>query len=100
MKQVSNLDEINQLLTENKEVLLSFSAAWCNPCKALKPKVEELSQEHVDISFLKIDIDENPEIASHFQIRSIPTLIHIKKDGKNAISGNVSMEQLKDFLGK
>lgn len=100
MKQVSNIDEINQILTQNKEVILSFSAAWCSPCKALKPKLEEISSQHLDISFLKIDIDENPEIAAHYQIRSIPTLVLIKEKSQTSISGNVSVDQLKEFIGR
>ena len=62
-------------------VLLDFWAAWCGPCTMLSPVVEELSQEHPEISFGKVNVDEAPELAQRSQVSAIPTLI-LFKDGK------------------
>ena len=62
-------------------VLLDFWAAWCGPCTMLSPVVEELSQEHPEISFGKVNVDEAPELAQRYQVSAIPTLI-LFKDGK------------------
>ena len=62
-------------------VLLDFWADWCGPCKMLSPVVEELAQEHPEISFGKVNVDEAPELAQRYQISAIPTLL-LFKDGK------------------
>ena len=56
-------------------VLLDFWAAWCGPCTMLSPVVEELAQEHPEISFGKVNVDEVPELAQRYQISAIPTLL-------------------------
>jgi len=56
-----------------------FSATWCGPCKVFKPTMKELSDEGYDIEFL--DGDENPKLASQYNIRSVPTTV-IEVDGK------------------
>ena len=53
-------------------VLLDFWAAWCGPCTMLSPVVEELAQEHPEISFCKVNVDEVPELAQRYQISAIP----------------------------
>ena len=69
-------DEIN-----NNLVLIDFFAKWCGPCKMISPIVEELSNEINFVSFCKVDVDENNELASSLGILSIPTLL-LYKQGK------------------
>ena len=69
-------DEIN-----NNLVLIDFFAKWCGPCKMISPIVEELSNEINSVSFCKVDVDENNELASSLGILSIPTLL-LYKQGK------------------
>ena len=64
-----------EVLNSEKKVLLDFWAPWCGPCRMVVPLVEEIAQERSDIKVGKVNIDEQPELANHFGIMSIPTLM-------------------------
>ncbi|HBV68744.1 MAG TPA: thioredoxin [Clostridiales bacterium] len=75
----SNFEQ--EVLKSDKPVLLDFWATWCMPCKMISPVVEEIAKEVPDIKVGKINIDEQPELASTFNVMSIPTLA-VMKEGK------------------
>ena len=76
----NNFEQV--VLNSKIPVLLDFWAAWCAPCRMVAPVVDELAQEYDGkVSFGKVDVDQNPKIASKYGIMSIPTLI-LFKDGK------------------
>lgn len=75
---VKNTAEYDETLKNNKSVFVDFYADWCGPCKMLSPLVEELANEEKDIRFIKVNVDDNPDIAQRYGIMSIPTLLVFK----------------------
>ena len=71
----------NEIMDSEKTVLLDFWAPWCAPCRKVVPIIEEIAGERPDIKVGKINVDEQPELASAFSIMSIPTLV-VMKNGK------------------
>ena len=71
----------SEVMNSEKPVLLDFWAPWCGPCRMVAPIVEEIARECKDIKVGKVNVDEQPELASRFGVMSIPTLVVIK-DGK------------------
>ena len=71
----------NEIMDSEKTVLLDLWAPWCAPCRMVVPIIEEIAGERPDIKVGKINVDEQPELASKFGIMSIPTLV-VMKNGK------------------
>ena len=71
----------NEVMDSDKPVLLDFWAPWCGPCRMVVPIVEEIAKERSDIKVCKVNVQEQPELASQFGVMSIPTLV-VMKNGK------------------
>ena len=83
-------------------VLIDFWAEWCGPCKMISPILEELAEEMEDkIKIVKIDVDNNNQIAMKYSIRSIPTLMIIKEGAVQAQHiGAASKSQIQEFINQ
>ena len=84
-----NKNDFNQeVLNSEKPVLMDFWAPWCGPCRMVVPLVEEIAKERSDIKVVKINVDEEQELAMQFGVMSIPTLV-VMKNGKivNQVTG-------------
>ena len=67
-----------EVLQSDVPVLVDFWASWCGPCRMIAPALDELSEENPDVKIVKVNVDEEPELASQFNVMSIPALFLIK----------------------
>ena len=83
---------------KNGRVLVDFYATWCGPCKVMAKQLEQFENEVDEVKVIKINIDEDYDLAQAFGIRSIPTIIYME-DGKqiDRAIGAKNLDQLKEF---
>ena len=95
-----NSEELEQLVTSEKLVVVDYTATWCGPCKVVSPLIDQLATEYSDRStVVKVDIDENPDSAKKYGIRSIPAVL-VFKDGEMVenLFGSQSYETYSNIL--
>ena len=76
-----NAEEYSQIINSTNPVVIDFHATWCGPCKVLSPILEELDDEIDGVEFVKLDVDQHPQIAGQNQVMGVPTVVIIK-DGE------------------
>ena len=88
-----------EVINSEKPVLLDFYASWCGPCRMLAPVMDQISNEVTDIKVAKVNIDDEPELASSFDVMSVPSLFVIK-GGKvvNQALGAMPKQKILDLL--
>jgi thioredoxin len=99
MAKIVNSAEFNNEIKDGV-VVVDFFATWCGPCKMLAPIFEELSTEmEGKVKFIKVDVDQCPDISMKYSVASIPTII-VFKDGKNVNTtvGFVPKERIKEIV--
>lgn len=94
-----NSAEFKEIVKTDKNVVVDFWATWCGPCKMLGPVFEALSNEYNNVTFLKVDVDDNEELCREFGISSIPNVLFFQ-DGtlKDNSLGFVPKATLKAFI--
>jgi len=96
-----NKDNFSQeIVNSSTPALIDFYATWCGPCKAIAPMIDTLKSEfNGQMNIVKIDVDENPELAQLYNIRSLPTLMFFKNgDVIDTIKGSVPKQKLLDVI--
>jgi len=96
---IKSTAEYDALLKDNKSVFVDFYADWCGPCKMAGPVVEALAGIHTGVKFVKVNVDNNPDIAQRYGIMSIPTMIAFKNGEQVATSlGFRPQEELEEVV--
>ncbi len=108
IKVLSELKEFVDIINQGGNVLVDFNAKWCGPCRMMSRVIEDIEEEEKDITFLKVDTDDFPEIAQQFGVMSIPTMvafkdgkrIHVTIDGtkEEVLMGSRPEEEFKEIL--
>lgn len=88
-----------RVLKNSKKVLVDFYADWCGPCRMLSPVIEEIAKENDEYEFVKVNVDDCPDVSRKYGIMSIPTLIVFEKgEEKKKTLGFHSLDEVKEFL--
>src|ERR1043166_7690747 len=90
----------DEVIQSDQPVLVDFWAEWCGPCHAIAPVLDQIAEERSDLKVVKLNIDEDPEVAQRYGVMSIPTLI-LFKDGEPAAAavGAMPKSMLEERLG-
>ncbi|MGC9375767.1 MAG: thioredoxin [Bacteroidales bacterium] len=94
------MNKFNDLINDNRPVLVDFYADWCQPCKMVSPILSEVKKSMGEkVRIIKIDVDKNPSIASKYNIRGVPTLM-LFKNGQLRFkqAGVIPAEQIKNLI--
>lgn len=88
-----------EVMDSRRLVVIDMYADWCGPCKMMAPIIESLSNEYEDVKFVKINVDDNPDIAVRYHVESIPNFVFIK-DGKmvNQVVGARDADSFADLV--
>ena len=94
-------ENLESTIMNNDTVIIDFWAEWCGPCKMFGPIFEEASNRHPDVVFAKVDTESEQELASYFQVRSIPMVVAFREQiGIFQQPGLLQGPQLDEILGK
>ncbi len=99
--EVNSTNFQKEVIESDKKVLIDFYATWCGPCQMLSPVLEEVAVENSDIKLVKIDVDQNEELAYKYGISAMPTII-VMENGEeiNRSIGVISKEDILKLLKK
>ena len=94
-----NAEEYSQIINSTNPVVIDFHATWCGPCKVLSPILEELDDEIDGVEFVKLDVDQHPQIAGQNQVMGVPTVVILKNgEVKDRFVGVQPKEVIKEKI--
>jgi thioredoxin 1 len=105
LKQVTDASFKQDVLDSEKPVLVDFWAPWCAPCRMIAPILDQIAAEHADaLEIVKVNIDDNPEIAAKYSVLNIPMLnVYVRGEVAKTIVGakpkRALLSDLRDFIG-
>lgn len=81
IEEISGVARLNEvLLAESRGVLIDFWGTWCQPCRALRPHLEQLADDHSDTwRFVAVHVEQNPDLLERFDVQSTPTLVYVRR---------------------
>lgn len=83
---------------KKSKVVIKFSASWCGPCKKIAPVYDKLSEEHKNITFYEVDVDENEVLAEEFKISAMPTFVSLNKGEEFSRLAGADSKKLESML--
>jgi thioredoxin 1 len=100
---IKTVEQFNQLIQNtDKNLIVDFWATWCPPCKVMNPILTQLAEEEKTITVVKVDVDENPQLAQAYNIASIPTILQFEPKNStpinNRIVGAIPLRELKELI--
>ena len=100
VKHINTDDFEEEVIKAEGKVLVDFFATWCGPCTMLAPVLEQVADSKPEVKIVKVDVDEEPELATRYKVMSIPTLIVFEKGEvvKKSL-GVISKAELLDLIG-
>lgn len=93
IKKLERAEDFDKILSADKKVLVDFNATWCGPCRIMGREIESLEEKFSEITFLKVDTDEFPEIAQQYGVISIPMMFAFRDGKKMMLKENGSAEE-------
>lgn len=99
MIEITDKEHFDKVTSENPVVLVDMFATWCGPCKMIAPALEEISNDYVDVTVAKLDVDKVSDVATDYEVMSVPTLL-LFSEGDFVASkvGFTPKEQIEEFI--
>jgi thioredoxin 1 len=96
MIKTGNSENLDTLIQSNGKTLLDFWAPWCGPCQMMMPILDKISSEKEDVQIVKINVEDNPDLAVKYNVSALPTFV-VFQDGieaKRSVGGNTNLYDL------
>ena len=93
---VTTLQDFKQIIACGTPCVVFFTADWCGPCKIVSPQIVKLADEHPNIIFLIVDVDNLPAIPTEYDVKSLPTVIFLDKTG-NEVGRSIGVKSMQTY---